>query len=145
MDSTNQIPSYEIPKGAEQEPLYKGAPEKDPGLSVEASREILPPPIGGGSSVLPTVPQSGAPQIPVNGPMPVLGSNGQLTSVQDDSHIIAEDTDVIEKEWVDRAKKIISLTINDPYTEAKEINKLKATYMKKRFNKDLPLADEKTS
>ena len=81
----------------------------------------------------------GSPVAPSN---PV--ANGQAVVVQDDSHIIAEDTDVIEKEWVDRAKKIISLTSNDPYIEAKEISKLKATYMKKRFNRDLPLADEKT-
>ena len=65
-------------------------------------------------------------------------------SLADDSHVIAEDNDVIEKEWVDRAKKIISLTSNDPYVEAKEMNKLKATYMKKRFNKELPQVDEKT-
>lgn len=31
-----------------------------------------------------------------------------------------------------------SLTSSDPYSEAKELTKLKATYMKKRFNKDLP-------
>ena len=40
---------------------------------------------------------------------------------------------------MDRAKKIISLTSDDPYVETKEIGKLKATYMKKRFNKDMPM------
>jgi hypothetical protein len=139
MDNTNQIPSYEIPKSPEQEPLYKGAAEKDPGLRIEANREILPAPVTG----VPTGPLQ-QPSIPLSVPVvaPSATATGQVV-VQDDSHIVAEDTDVIEKEWVDRAKKIISLTSNDPYVEAKEISKLKATYMKKRFNRDLPLAEEK--
>jgi hypothetical protein len=139
MDNTNQIPSYEIPKGAEKEPIYRGAQEKDPGLSIEGTREILPAPI----TDMPT----GAPQGP-SLPQLSLSTASSVASqptTSDDSHLIAEDNDVIEKEWIDRAKKIISLTSNDPYAETKEINKLKASYMKKRFNKDMPLADEKAA
>ena len=57
-------------------------------------------------------------------------------------YLIADDSDVIEKEWVDRAKKIIAATANDPFVEARELSKLKANYMSKRFNKELPLAKE---
>lgn len=141
MDNSSQIPSFEIPKSAEQAPIYKGAPEIDPQLGVEGTREILPSPLGAqpahGSTQTPTGQQVGQ---PIMAP-PVVVASGLPV---DDSHIIAEDNDVIEKEWVDRAKKIISLTSSDPYVEAKEMNKLKATYMKKRFNKELPQADEKT-
>jgi len=56
--------------------------------------------------------------------------------------MIADDTDLIEKEWVDKAKQIVAQTSHDPYLQNKEINKVKADYLKKRYNKDLKLVDE---
>ncbi len=52
----------------------------------------------------------------------------------------AGDTDVIEKEWVIKAKEVIELTRHDPYKQALEINKLRADYMKKRYNRDIKVA-----
>lgn len=63
-----------------------------------------------------------------------------ISSDQDDSSIgptIANDDDLIEKEWVDKAKKIISETQNDPYLREKEINKLQIDYLRKRYGKEL--------
>jgi hypothetical protein len=144
MDANNQIPSFEIPKSAEQAPVYSGGLEYDPQLSVEGTREILPAPVGmpaAQGQVLdpvsqPVSPSTGTVQ-PLQGVQPI--------GAQSDAHLIAEDIDVIEKEWVDRARKIIALTATDPYTEAKEMSKLKATYIKKRFNKDITLASDKTT
>ena len=141
MDNPSQIPSFEIPKSAEQAPIYKGAPETDPQLAIEGTREILPSPLGSNPLQSPT---QGVVGQPLGQPVMTSSTGMQAGLPADDSHVIAEDNDVIEKEWVDRAKKIISLTSNDPYVEAKEMNKLKATYMKKRFNKELPQVDEKT-
>ena len=136
----NQAPSFEIPKTAENPPVYSGGQELDPGLTIEGTREILPAP------VLPQTQTSGQlSPIGIAHPQQVSGSTllpQQTALATDDSHIIADDIDVMEKEWVDRAKKIISLTSDDPYSEAKELTKLKATYMKKRFNKDLPVDNE---
>lgn len=53
----------------------------------------------------------------------------------------AADTDVIEKEWVTRAKQIVADTQADPFRQAMEINRLKADYMKKRYNKDIKSPD----
>lgn len=50
---------------------------------------------------------------------------------------IADDTDLIEKEWVDKAKEIVAQTAHDPYLQNKEINKVRREYLKKRYNKDL--------
>lgn len=50
---------------------------------------------------------------------------------------IADDTDLIEKEWVDKAKEIVAQTAHDPYLQNKEINKVRAEYLKKRYNKEL--------
>lgn len=55
---------------------------------------------------------------------------------------IADDADLIEKEWVIKAKHIVEQTAQDPYLQNKEISKVKADYLKKRYNKDLKLAED---
>ena len=52
-------------------------------------------------------------------------------------HLKAGDADLIEKEWVAKAKEIVARTHGDPYVQNKEINKIKAQYIKKRYNKDI--------
>lgn len=54
---------------------------------------------------------------------------------------IADDVDLIEKEWVDKAKEIVAQTAHDPYLQNKEMNKVKAEYLKKRYNKDIKQSD----
>ena len=51
----------------------------------------------------------------------------------------ASDTDLIEKEWVEKAKAIVEQTRSDPHLQNKEISKFKADYMKKRYNKTIKL------
>lgn len=60
----------------------------------------------------------------------------------DDVPVIAGDDDLIEKEWVDKAKKIIALTRGNPYEQAKAIAALQADYLKKRYNRVLGGADQ---
>lgn len=55
---------------------------------------------------------------------------------------IADDIDLIEREWVHKAKEIVEHTRGDPYKRTKEMNKVKADYLKKRYNKDLELEDK---
>lgn len=50
---------------------------------------------------------------------------------------IAADSDLIEKEWVDKAKQIVDHTSEDPFKQQEELSKMRADYMKKRYNKDL--------
>lgn len=52
----------------------------------------------------------------------------------------ANDIDLIEKEWVLKAKQIVQHTYEDPYAQQAEISKMKADYMKKRYNKDVKIA-----
>ncbi len=53
---------------------------------------------------------------------------------------IADDADLIEKEWVNRAKVIIAKTKDDPHLQNEEISKYKADYIKKRYNKDIKVS-----
>jgi hypothetical protein len=55
---------------------------------------------------------------------------------------IADDVDVIEKEWVDEAQKVIDATKNDPYTEEEAIEQLQVDYMQKRFGMDVQASHE---
>ncbi|HIA92365.1 TPA: hypothetical protein EYO12_04645 [Candidatus Saccharibacteria bacterium] len=57
------------------------------------------------------------------------------------SPLIADDVDVIEKEWVDRAKAVIKAYENDPQLQEKEINKLQQNYLEKRYNKKVTKLD----
>jgi hypothetical protein len=54
----------------------------------------------------------------------------------------AEDTDLIEKEWVLRAKQIVEHTREDPHEQQRALSQMKADYMKKRYNKDIKLSEE---
>lgn len=49
----------------------------------------------------------------------------------------AADSDLIEKEWVIKAKEIVEHTAEDPFRQQEELSKMKADYMKKRYNKDV--------
>lgn len=55
---------------------------------------------------------------------------------------IADDADLIEKEWVERAKDIVHKTKDNPYLQNKAITKMKADYIKKRYNKDIRLQED---
>lgn len=54
-------------------------------------------------------------------------------------HLEAEDLDLIEKEWVLKAKQVVDQTQGDPYEQNKELNKIKADYIKKRYNRAIKL------
>lgn len=54
----------------------------------------------------------------------------------------AADSDLIEKEWVIKAKQIVEHTSDDPYLQQAQLNRIKADYMKKRYNKDIKLPEE---
>lgn len=80
------------------------------------------------------------PVMPVPMPQPVP-AQPTVQPVADDNPIIAGDDDLIEKEWVDKAKKIITDTKDDPYRREREVNKLQADYLRKRYGKELGNAD----
>jgi hypothetical protein len=55
---------------------------------------------------------------------------------------VADDGDLIEKEWVMKAKQIVARTRNDPHKQTKELHAFKADYMKKRYNKTIQAVEE---
>jgi hypothetical protein len=82
-----------------------------------------------------------------SGPSPVtqaVASGPATKDTNKSAHTpdIAEDVDLIEKEWVEKAKHIVAQTKNDPREQNLEMSKLKADYMKKRYDKDLEIDSE---
>ena len=71
-----------------------------------------------------------APALPAT---PVTGNDRIIAALP------AKDGDLIEKEWVDRAKHIISQTADDPHKQKHEVSKIKAAYVQKRFNKAIKI------
>ncbi len=70
-------------------------------------------------------------------PAPVVNDQTQPAPAVDDMPIVASDEDLIEKEWVDKAKKIIAQTKDDPYRREQEVSKLQADYLRKRYGREL--------
>jgi hypothetical protein len=49
----------------------------------------------------------------------------------------AEDSDLIEKEWVEKAKAIVEKTRRDPFLQSQELNSFKTEYLHKRYGKNV--------
>ena len=76
---------------------------------------------------------------PTTLPTPVVDDTTQdvtTTIAQNNAQgtpLVANDDDLIEKEWVDKAKKIITETKEDPYSREEAVNKLQKEYQQKRY------------
>ena len=68
--------------------------------------------------------------------------DNDVTATTTQTPVVAADDDVIEKEWVNKAKKVITQTKGDPYTKEREVSKLQADYMQKRYGKQVKMPDE---
>lgn len=107
-------PERPAPSGFEQAP-QPGQPAGAPPVPVvppTLPAVPVPPPVAPGAPPVPA-------QAPLAGPP------------------IADDVDVIEKEWVDEANKIISATSGDPYVEEEAMEDLQVDYLKKRYGKEI--------
>lgn len=59
------------------------------------------------------------------------------TAVSSSSPAIANDDDVIEKEWVENAKNIVASTKDDPHARSAKVSQLQKEYLKKRYGKEI--------
>jgi hypothetical protein len=56
------------------------------------------------------------------------------------STLPADDGDLIEKEWVTKAKQIVERTRDDPYKQSEDLTLFKADYMRKRYGKTIKVS-----
>lgn len=74
-------------------------------------------------------------------PPPVVSQPTAVVSAQNDD-LQAADEDLIEKEWVDKLKKVITETKDDPHAREMGIAALQREYLQKRYNKTLGAVDQ---
>lgn len=113
-ESSQPLPNPELEQPREQVGGERIEQRSDAALAAAAPAVTLPTP------VLPAVPDTAVAQ-------PVVS----------DTPLVAGDDDLIEKEWVDKAKQIIEQTKDDPYRREQEVSRLQADYLKKRYGKEL--------
>ena len=61
----------------------------------------------------------------------------QDSDVSDLTPASASDSNVIEKEWITKAKSIVSKTADDPYQQQHQVSKLMAEYILKRYGRKI--------
>lgn len=74
-------------------------------------------------------------------PMPLtLGPQDDVSATtQSSTPAIVDDGDLIEKEWVSKAKQIVERNRDNPYKQSEELTVFKADYLKKRYDKSIKL------
>jgi hypothetical protein len=116
--SGERLPNQDA--AVEKAPLQEGGPSKEKAAQLPA---------------MPVIPQADPVKIPV------ITDDDAASTGTPTSSTPAADTDRIEQVWVDKAKKVIAMTLDDPYKQKSEMGKVKAEYIKKRFNKSIPTDD----
>lgn len=132
-------PQFEVPQEQPEAKPEKSADQRQD-KAVEQQRpasqeagvgKSAPQP---GSTAVPDISQ--IPQTPVKVPDDATGQPAQTGAVSPSTKgLKAGDADLIEKEWVHRAKNIIQQTHDDPHRQKSEMSKVKADYIQKRFKK----------
>ncbi|MBA3758580.1 hypothetical protein H0X10_03045 [Candidatus Saccharibacteria bacterium] len=135
------LPSVELPRPEQEYKADEYTARTPAKTEMEASKKLEQD--ASAQSAATTLPQTSQnnpdPQaVPLVTPhtAPPTGVPGMAITPQ-----IADDTDLIEKEWVDKAKQIVEHTRHDPHQQNKEMNIIKADYLKKRYNKDIKLSE----
>jgi hypothetical protein len=87
------------------------------------------------SAVMPPTTSAGASPVPIPG-MPTDDTSAVSASVAGD------DDDALDEEWINKAKAIVEQTRTDPFQQSNQMSKVKATYLKTHYNKDIKVAED---
>lgn len=107
--------------------------DQAPGLGMS-------PPMEQGGPVQPTSSFSD-PSAQIFAPAAAAPSQSVIANPQSSS---VDGFDALEQEWIDRAKDIVEQTKSDPFTESKELAKVKAAYMQARYNKHINVPEDQS-
>ncbi len=137
--SSNETTGLSLPPPveAEQLPMSDGATEAGPAAAEQA---VASPEVAAARG---QTAAAAAPAVPL--PLPTPQPAGSIP--QDDSTPLSQatlsaldDPDLIEKEWVNKAKQIVERTRNDPHQQSEELTLVKADYIKQRYGKTIKLS-----
>jgi hypothetical protein len=127
MNPNNNEASMQLPVPVEQIPS-SAVGEKAPISGAEVANTAPAP--------MPAIP---LPALPLTQNHVQQTTAPSSIGVQGNPSQASDDTDLIEKEWVNKAKQIVEQTKDDPYKQSEELTVFKADYMKKRYNRTIKL------
>ncbi len=139
-DSSVELPELDLPQQTEegeQSIVAMQDGQKNPELGVNPIQATQLS--NAGDPAVTTTTNQPVDPLPINNVSNPVASNKDNNSAQP---LIADDVDLIEKEWVEKAKQIVNQTKDDPHTQNKELNNFKAGYIKKRYNKEMIISKD---
>lgn len=138
-EAAGQQQPTSIPEGAYIPPApMPGEAGYLPPEGQPAAPELSPFPAAQPAMPLPPMPGQVGQPITLPQAQPVPGSDVSATTNSGLAGII-DDGDLIEKEWVHKAKAIVDRNRDDPFKQSEELTEVKAEYMKQRYDKNIKL------
>ena len=135
---TNTGPELQLPA-----PVGPNVAAEQAGLPALSAPEQAPAAPERLSIPLPPNPAAAVAQVaPIAAPAPQMAAQPDVSATT--SVVVpnaADDQDLIEKEWVAKAKQIVEKTRNDPYQQSKELTVFKSDYIQKRYNKTIRMSE----
>lgn len=138
---TSQLPSIHAPQN------FHAPDNAAPQFGVSSSAVMPAAPVAAAMPAQPLAPPVAAiaPQ-PAAGRTvlndPIAAANAQFAANSAMAANQSDDADApFDEEWVSKAKEIVGRTHTDPYAQSKDLSKLKAQYIKARYNKDIKVSE----
>jgi len=124
MDYQQNMPSINLPSSEDVSSLPRVGDEQPSQVTIASQ----PVPLTSSQSI------AGSEQSSKSGAGSSMPAQSVLTPP------IADDVDLIEKEWVKKIAEIILKTKDNPYDKANQLTILKQEYLQKRYSKVIKLA-----
>jgi len=126
----NSAPSPERPAGGVPERLRPvTGVEQAPMPEAAEALPVAPAEDGAPAGQTPLVPPTQTPTAPPSG----SGTSGTTGGAGVAGPATADDVDVIEPEWVEKAEQTVRSHYGDPYAEEEAVEELQVDYLKKRY------------
>jgi hypothetical protein len=119
----------------------------DAGQSSVGAVQVGPPANVDPTPLLPPAPAPANLSVPTGlPPRPTIDKQGAVVSPERNNGSAAlqldDDGTVVDQEWIDKAKDAIAGTRTDPFLQTRELNEIKAQYIKARYNKDVKIIED---
>lgn len=137
MEPHEILPKPEAKNNSEQLEQVDGFNESRADLAIERKKGSP----AGSAAISGVAVDDASTQVQASQVASVIGGTAS-SGIKIDTPEVAEDLDLIEKAWVQKAKDIVMRTQGDPYTQNKQISGVKIDYIKKRYGKEIRSGDE---
>jgi hypothetical protein len=148
-------PSYgaaPVPAGMPSPTMYQAPQQGMPPMQPDMTQPSMGAPMPAGPTMPGQVPDMQMQQpAAINPAMPQAQPGAMPTPSMPTSPLTAEaaasaggpeSEDALDQEWIAKAREIVLRTHADPYLQSKELSKIKAQYIKVRYNKDIKTDEE---